>query len=86
MPPLLTARQLFVMGVVLTTIGSALALVTDGWLALLFESADFPHAVAGSIAILVREITMTLGLVLVGVSFLARRLEDGSPSSGDSRS
>ncbi|MGD8195269.1 hypothetical protein ACEXQB_012340 [Herbiconiux sp. P18] len=83
MPPLLTARQLFILGVVLTAIGSALALVTDGWLALIFESADFPHAVAGSIAILVREIAMTLGLVLLGVSFLARRLEE-IPAEPDS--
>jgi hypothetical protein len=66
---------MFITGVVLTAVGAALALVTDGWLALLFESADFPHAVAGTIATLLREITMTLGLVLIGVSLLARQLE-----------
>jgi hypothetical protein len=67
---------MFTTGVVLTAIGAALALVTDGWLALLFESAAFPHAVAGTIATLLREITMTLGLVLIGVSLLARQLEE----------
>jgi hypothetical protein len=76
MPPRFTARQMFIAGVVLTAVGAALALVTDGWLALLFESADFPHAVAGTIATLLREITMTLGLVLIGVSLLARQLEE----------
>lgn len=76
MPPRLTARQMFVAGVVLTAIGAALALVTDGWLALLFQSADFPHAVAGTLATLLREITMTLGLVLIGISLLARFLEE----------
>lgn len=75
MPPRLTARQMFIVGVTLTAIGAALALVTDGWLALAFESADFPHAVAGTIASLLREIAMTLGLVLIGVSMLARTLE-----------
>jgi hypothetical protein len=81
MPPLLTARQLFITGVTLTALGAALALVTDGWLALLFESADFPHAVAGTIAALLREIAMTLGLVLVGVSLLARHLEPGTSAN-----
>jgi hypothetical protein len=66
---------MFIAGVVLTAIGATLALVTDGWLALLFESADFPHAIAGTIATLVREIAMTLGLVLIGVTPLARQLE-----------
>ncbi|WP_382306621.1 hypothetical protein [Herbiconiux sp. UC225_62] len=80
MPPRLTARQMFVSGVVLTAIGATLALVTDGWLALLFGSADFPHAIAGTIATLLREIAMTLGLVLVGVSLLARILEPSSES------
>ena len=75
MPPRLTARQMFILGVMLTAIGAALALVADGWLALAFEDADFPHAVAGTIATLVREITMTLGLVLIGVSILARTLD-----------
>jgi len=74
MPPRLTARQMFIAGATLTAIGTALALVTDGWLALIFESADFPHAVAGTIATLLREISMTLGLVLVGGSVVTRSL------------
>ena len=79
MPARLTARKMFVAGPVLTAIGATLTLVTDGWLALPFGSADFPYAIAGTIATLLREIAMTLGLVLVGVSLLARVLE---PSSG----
>lgn len=75
MPPRLTAGQLFVSGLVLTGIAVALALVTDGWLALIFQSADLPHAIAGTLATLAREICMTLGLVLVGVSFVIRQLE-----------
>lgn len=42
MPPRLTAHQMFIAGVTLTAIGATLALVTDGWIALIFESADFP--------------------------------------------
>ncbi|WP_368496877.1 hypothetical protein [Herbiconiux sp. A18JL235] len=71
---------MFIAGVILTAIGATLALVTDGWLGLLFESAAFPHAIAGTIATLAREIAMTLGLVLVGVSLLARVLEPSVPS------
>jgi hypothetical protein len=67
---------MFIAGAALTALGATLALVTDGWLALLFESAAFPRAVAGTIATLFREIAMTLGLVLIGVSLLARQLED----------
>jgi hypothetical protein len=61
MPPRLTARQIFIPGIVLTAIGAALALVTDGWLTVIVQSADVPHAIAGSIAIIVREICMTSG-------------------------
>ena len=75
MPPHLSARQLLIAGVILVGIGASLALVTDGWLAVIFETAEVPHAIAGTLASLVREITMTLGLTMVGVSFLARNLE-----------
>jgi hypothetical protein len=76
MPPRLTARQMFVMGVVLTAAGATLALVTDGWLTPIFTTADLPFAIAGTIAALVREITLTLGLVLIGVSLLARAVAE----------
>jgi hypothetical protein len=83
MPPRLTARRLFVSGLALTAIAVGLALVTDGWLALIFQSADLPHAIAGTLATLAREICMTLGLVLVGVSFLSRQLESPSGEEGE---
>ncbi len=76
MPPRLTARRMFIAGVTLASIGAAFALATDGWLALIFESADFPHAGAGTIATLLREITMTLGLVLIGGSIVTRSLSE----------
>jgi hypothetical protein len=76
MPPRLTARQLFITGIVLTAAGATLALITDGWLTLIFTSADLPFAIAGTIATLVREITMTLGLVLIGVSMLLRAVHE----------
>ncbi|WP_291037775.1 hypothetical protein [Herbiconiux sp.] len=76
MPPRLTARQLFITGIVLTAAGATLALITDGWLTLIFTSADLPFAIAGTIATLVREITMTLGLVLIGVSTLSRVIHE----------
>lgn len=84
MPPRLTARQIFITGIVLAAIGATLALVTDGWLTVIFQSADVPHAIAGSIAIIVREICMTLGLVLIGVSLLARVVESAAQSSENS--
>jgi hypothetical protein len=82
-PPRLTARRLFVSGLALTAIAVGLALVTDGWLALIFQSADLPHAIAGTLATLPREICMTLGLVLVGVSFLSPQLEPPNRDEGD---
>jgi hypothetical protein len=66
---------MFITGIVLTAAGAALALVTDGWLTLIFTSADLPFAIAGTIATLAREITMTLGLVLIGTALLARSQE-----------
>ena len=81
MPPRLTARQMFITGIVLTAAGATLALITDGWLTLIFTSADLPFAIAGTIATLVREITMTLGLVLIGVSPVVRLLEDRARAS-----
>jgi hypothetical protein len=84
MPPRLTARQIFITDIVLTAIGAALALVTDGWFTVIFQSADVPHAIAGSIAIIVREICMTLGLVLIGISLLARNLGPLASAGADS--
>lgn len=84
MPPRLTAHQIFITGIVLAAIGAALALVTDGWLTVIFQSADVPHAIAGSIAIIVREICITLGLVLIGVSLLARVVEAAAQGSENS--
>ncbi|MBF4573183.1 hypothetical protein ITJ64_11700 [Herbiconiux sp. VKM Ac-1786] len=81
MPPRLTTRQILITGIVLAAIGAALALVTNGWLTVILQSADVPNAIAGSIAIIVREICMTLGLVLIGVSLLARIVE--STAQGD---
>lgn len=76
MPPRLTPRQMFIAGIILTAAGTTLALITDGWLTLIFTSADLPFAIAGTIATLVREISMTLGLVLIGVSTLARAIHE----------
>ena len=84
MPPRLTAHQIFITGIFLTAIGAVLALVTDGWLTVIFQSADVPYAIAGSIAIIVREICMTLGLVLIGASLLARVLESAAQGSKNS--
>jgi hypothetical protein len=75
MPPRLTSRQIFIAGAALAAIGVALALVTDGWLTVIFESAEVPNVIAGAIALIVREICMTLGLILVGASVLARHLD-----------
>jgi hypothetical protein len=67
---------MFIAGIVLTAAGATLALITDGWLTLIFTSADLPFAIAGTIATLVREISMTLGLVLIGVSMLPRAIHE----------
>ncbi len=75
---------MFVAGSILTAIGSALTLVSDGWLSALFESAPVAYAITGSIAALLKEIAITLGLVLIGASLAIRTLsqvlsEDDQP-------
>lgn len=75
MPPRMTSGQIFIAGAVLAAIGVVLALVTDGWLTVIFQSAEVPNVIAGAIALIVREICMTLGLVLIGASVLARHLD-----------
>ena len=77
MPPRLTARQLFITGVVLTMLSAALSLVADGWLGLDLHAVSIPLVILGTIPLLLREMTMTLGLVLIGAGFLARTL--GAP-------
>ncbi len=75
MPPLLTSRQMFVTGLALTTIGIALSFLGDFWFAQVVDPASITYGQAGTVATIAREVTLTLGLVLVGASLVTRHIE-----------
>lgn len=74
MPPMLTAKQMFVIGLVLTAVG----IVARVFALEIANALIGPELVAGiafTIAGLLGEVLLTLGLVLVAVSPLARLVE-----------
>lgn len=75
MPPRMNARQFFWAGAVLTVIGIVLAIFVDQWVAQLVNPVDLAYGTAATLASLVRQVCMTLGLVLLGISPLARIIE-----------
>ena len=75
MPPLLTSRQMFVTGIVLTVVG-LLATVFGTTVAFAITGpGQVALGVASGTATALAQIFLTLGLVLLAVSPLARMLE-----------
>lgn len=76
MPPALSARAIFVSGLTLTVLGIVAAFVAAPIAFAIAPPYGDSYATAGTIAGLVSEITLTLGLVLLGTSPLARMVEN----------
>lgn len=70
---------MFIAGLALTLIGITLAFLGDFWFAQIVDPATMAYGAAGTIATILREITMTLGLILIGTSPLARTIEVKTP-------
>jgi len=76
MPPRLGARQMFVTGLALTLVGVALRLFGTELGNLVTSPEGLPPFFALAVVDLLGQITLTLGLVLIGVSPIARLLEE----------
>lgn len=74
MPPKLTSKQMFVIGLVLSAVG-VLARLFGAQIANSLVGPDLIAGTAFTIASLLGEVLLTLGLVLVAVSPLARLVE-----------
>lgn len=75
MPPKLSARQMFVIGLVLAGLGVAATLVSTEVANAMMRPGGVDPYLALGIADLLSQILLTLGLVLLAVSPLARLLE-----------
>jgi len=74
-PPALTSKQMFLTGLVLTALGIVLSIFGVTVMTVLIQSTDAAAGTAAVIVSVLAQIVLTLGVVLLAVSPLARMIE-----------